>query len=198
MEEIKLAQVLLEEDPTRMAWVVDNFEQELLWTLNMAEYMIAETVEELIKWRFDTTVRRSIEFSSFQINRLTPKYQVFTGFLPLDEQIRDTQIAQALDELREAGVHEYRIRLVARTSMMRTFNQAAHGRYKAFGITEYRWLAHATACTDPKELPDGTMVEGGCMELHGQEYPIEDEIHVPPLHPNCRCTIVPVLQEVLG
>jgi len=188
-----MAEKPLEEDPARMRWALDSFEQELFWALNMAEFMIAETVENLVEWRFDTTVRRAIEFAGFQINRLSPKYQVFTGFLPLDEQIRDAQVKLALDELKEAGKDEHRIRLIARTSMMRTFNQAAHGRYKAFGITKYRWLAHATACTDPKELPDGTIVEGGCMELHGQEFPIEDEIHIPPLHPNGKCTIVPVL-----
>jgi len=178
-----------------MAWVLDNFEQELLWTLNMAEFAIAEVVEDLIEWRLGITVRRAIAFSTFQIARLTPKYTVYEGFLPLDEQIRDTQVGLALDELRDAGKDEVRIRLIARTCLMRTFNQAAYARYKAFGFQSYKWLAHATACTDPKELPDGTIVEGGCIELHGQEYPIEDEVHVPPLHPNCRCTIVPVLEE---
>jgi len=185
----------LEEDPSRMSWALDNFEQELLWTLNMAEFMITQDIEDLIEWRFTITVRWAIEFSTLKMSRLSPKYRLFTGFLPLDELNRDAQIATTLDELREAGKDEHRIRLIARTSMMRTFNSAAHARYKAFGIPKYQWLAHATACTDPKELPDGTMVEGGCMELHGQEYPMEDEIHVPPLHPNCRCTIIPVLKK---
>ena len=184
-----------EGDPTRMAWVLDNFEQELLWTLNFAEFLIAEEVEELIAWRFDITVRRAIAFSTYRIGRLTPKYTVYEGFLPLDEQNRDAQIAQTLDELRAAGKDEHRIRLIAKTSMMRTFNTAAHKRYKAFGFLEYRYLAQPGACTDPKELSDGTIVEGGCTELHNQVFSIDDEAHIAPIHPDCRCTIVPVLPK---
>jgi len=179
-----------------MKWALDQFEQELLWSLNIAEFMISEEVEWLIELRFKVTIRRAAVFAAMKVNRLSMNFLVGEGWLPLDDQILDQQIAQTIQELKEAGEDEHRIRLIARTSLMRTYNTTALKHYRGFGIQQYRYLAHATACTDPKELPDGTVVEGGCIELHNQIYPIDDEVHVPPIHPNCRCTIVPVLKEV--
>jgi len=86
-----------------------------------------------------------------------------------------------------------RANMIARTETLHSFNDAARKRYKQFGILQYQFVAHADACTDPKTLRDGTVVEGGCMELHGQNFPIDDEIHQPPIHPNCRCVIIPIL-----
>lgn len=81
----------------------------------------------------------------------------------------------------------------ARTELMNAYNTSARLRYKSWGIKRYRFWAHLDACNERKKLRDGTVVQGGCTELHGQDFPVEDDVHCPPIHTYGRCTILPML-----
>lgn len=68
-----------------------------------------------------------------------------------------------------------------RTETSRFFNQAAHDSYEAAGIQQVEWLTEK----DDRECDL-------CGPLNGKKFDIED--HPPlPAHPNCRCTILPVI-----
>lgn len=74
---------------------------------------------------------------------------------------------------------------VARTELTYVQNQATKDSFVKAGVKEYEYLA---------EIDDRTSEE--CEELDGQRFPIESAIvgvNYPPRHPNCRCTVLAVL-----
>ncbi|MCH7795762.1 MAG: minor capsid protein, partial [Proteobacteria bacterium] len=54
--------------------------------------------------------------------------------------------------------------------------------YGLGGIESYRWVAAVSARTDAI-----------CEELNGQVFPLASSV-VPPIHVNCRCSIIPVTE----
>jgi len=70
-----------------------------------------------------------------------------------------------------------RAQMIAITETNRAFNQASVDQYVAAGRSQYEWVAYDTAC------PECAEIEGA----HDLDFP------PPPLHPNCRCTVVAVL-----
>ena len=66
-----------------------------------------------------------------------------------------------------------------RTETSRFFNEATHDTYKQAGIKTFEFLAEADACDV-------------CGSLDGKIYDINAGTPVP-VHPNCRCTILPVI-----
>ena len=72
-----------------------------------------------------------------------------------------------------------------RTEVMHSINDAQGETYKKAGYTKYRILIEH----------DERLCEV-CEALANQEFDFDDKqegVNCPPLHPNCRCTIVPVL-----
>lgn len=95
----------------------------------------------------------------------------------------------------------YRAERIARTESLKASNRTAETVYKQNGYTEVQWFVNPGACefcqtysgrtksiggvfTPIGEVVDGA--DGGQMRI---EY---DDISVPPLHPNCTCSLVPV------
>ncbi len=78
---------------------------------------------------------------------------------------------------------KWKVERIVRTETTRTFNLAAFDRYQRAGIKKFRWLAAADERTCPV-----------CMSKHGKIF--DDPSQLPPhaSHPNCRCTIVPVVK----
>jgi SPP1 gp7 family putative phage head morphogenesis protein len=77
---------------------------------------------------------------------------------------------------------------IAVTEMSRALNTATVDNYKQFGVEKVEWLAIDTGVCDicpaneaQGPIPIGQMFESGDTE--------------PPAHPNCRCTVVPVVDE---
>lgn len=70
---------------------------------------------------------------------------------------------------------------LVRTELAHIQTQAAQQRYKDYGITEYEFYA------DPDERTCEV-----CGKLHQKRFPIGSTPKVPQ-HPNCRCTILPVI-----
>lgn len=94
----------------------------------------------------------------------------------------------------------YRAERIARTESLRTSNASAEFVYKESGFSKVQWFANPGACEfcqamdrQTKEIGSnyhsvGSVVEGvegGKMNL---DY---DDIEHPPLHPSCRCSLVP-------
>ena len=71
---------------------------------------------------------------------------------------------------------------LVRTEMSHIYNTAAAERYKDAGCIGYEWLT----AKDERVCVD-------CADLDGKFFPIGNEEDLPPLHPNCLCTIVPVV-----
>lgn len=80
-----------------------------------------------------------------------------------------------------------RARTMAHTETMHAANQGAKVRYEQAGTTTGEWLtAH-----DSKTCPE-------CAALDGRQAPIGKGIPGvgwPPLHPRCRCTFIPVVDD---
>ena len=73
---------------------------------------------------------------------------------------------------------------IARTETLAAGNAAAKERYKAAGIEMVEWVSAAD---------DGRTCDE-CLDLDGSTYPIGDAPSIP-VHPNCRCTLVPYIEE---
>lgn len=96
-----------------------------------------------------------------------------------------------------------RARLLARTGTIWAYNEGAHITYKRAGVAVEEWLATADdrTCefclqldgqkvrTADDFVPEGTKLQG----ILGGSLNIPLAVNHPPLHPHCRCTMVPVL-----
>lgn len=69
-----------------------------------------------------------------------------------------------------------------RTETSKFYNSAAVDSYRDAGIKEVEFLAEADAC------------EEHCQPNDGKTFPIGTG-PIPPLHPHCRCTILPVIKD---
>lgn len=72
---------------------------------------------------------------------------------------------------------------IARTEMSHIQNTAAKQRYEDYGIREMQVWADK----DERRCEI-------CGKLHKKKYPIGTQVPVP-VHPNCRCSIIPVVEE---
>jgi len=75
----------------------------------------------------------------------------------------------------------YRADMIARTETIRAYNEAARNTYKKAGVKKYIWVAAYGERTCPE-----------CADRDGNIYDMDDS--PPPLHPNCRCSISPVIE----
>jgi len=171
-------------------------DEELLNAL--AVMMITEMISYI-----ELSIRRGVSYAIRAINS-HPPFHVSMDWLerwPSDIELRDqiveesrADINNVIADMQAGDFDQARTRAtqIGRTKLMDAFNEASRQRYQAFGIKRYRFHAHLGCCNEPKTLRDGTVVEGGCEELHNQTFPIEDTVHRPPIHPLGRCTILPV------
>jgi SPP1 gp7 family putative phage head morphogenesis protein len=72
---------------------------------------------------------------------------------------------------------------IARTETLAAGNAAAKERYKSAGIDKVEWVS----------AYDDRICEE-CESLHGNVYPIGDTPDIP-VHPNCRCTLIPYIEK---
>ncbi len=118
---------------------------------------------------------------------------------------------ESVDELRKriesvyANATGKRAERIARTESIAVSNAAANEAYQQSPLVTYKeWAANPDACEFCLELDgkivglDSNFITQG-QHLTGTEdgsLPINyEDIGFPPLHPNCRCTILPVAGE---
>ena len=94
---------------------------------------------------------------------------------------KTTQLKKALQE--RFSVSYNRANTVVRTEMSHIQNQAAQKRYEDYGIQEFEVWA------DKDERRCDI-----CGSLHKKRYAMGARIPVP-VHPNCRCSIIPVVED---
>lgn len=86
---------------------------------------------------------------------------------------------------------EYRAELIARTSIIKSYNEAAVEQLKQLGIKKKKWIAKMDKSTC--EI---------CKGLNNQVVGIDDQFefkekkyNTAPVHPNCKCMIIGVLKQ---
>ncbi len=106
----------------------------------------------------------------------------------LDSIIRGVPKDELVKELNKAfNVGFYCSDRIARTELTYVQNKAAADRYKSNGVTKYKYLA---------AIDDRTSEI--CTETNGKEFLMSEYTvgtNAPPLHPNCRCTIIPIINK---
>jgi SPP1 gp7 family putative phage head morphogenesis protein len=78
-----------------------------------------------------------------------------------------------------------RAQTIAVTEMSRALNTSAMNSYKEYGVEKVEWLA-LEPCDDCEE-------NDGEVRAIDEDFPSGDT--EPPVHPNCRCTILPVIDD---
>jgi SPP1 gp7 family putative phage head morphogenesis protein len=102
----------------------------------------------------------------------------------VDCVITGKKTTQLKKQLRERfGVSYNRANTVVRTEMSHIQNVAAQKRYEDYGLKEFEVWA------DKDERRCDI-----CGGLHKKRYPMGAKIPVP-VHPNCRCSIIPVVED---
>lgn len=118
------------------------------------------------------------------------------------------QAGESLEKLRKRlenvydDAERYRTLRVARTETLNASNEATNEAYRQTGYVKGKeWYVNPDACEqclpfegktiglDETFVKQGESYEDGNGEVHENTY---DDIDSPPLHPNCRCTILPV------
>jgi SPP1 gp7 family putative phage head morphogenesis protein len=81
------------------------------------------------------------------------------------------------------GLEKNRADVIARTETMRAFNDAQAAQYKRYGIERVKFYT-----------ADDERVCNQCGPLHDKDFDREDAPQ-PPIHPRCRCVLLPVVEE---
>lgn len=124
----------------------------------------------------------------------------------LKGQAENFTVQQIRDELTRQftswGV--VRAEMVARSETIRASNQGALFTYQQSDVELVEWLASTDACPfceslDGKQIATGTafLELGSSLEVEGEPNPLTntyETVQAPPLHPRCRCTIIPVIE----
>lgn len=99
------------------------------------------------------------------------------------------------------GVDNYRSMRIARTETLKASNTATNEAYKQTGyVTGKEWVVNPDACEQCLEFEGKTIGLDETYLAQGDSYSVGDttfvndyaDIDSPPLHPNCRCTIIPI------
>lgn len=91
---------------------------------------------------------------------------------------------------RDFDVSFYQADRLIRTELAYAYNQGARDRYTDMGFTHYEFVAESNENTCSI-----------CQELNGKIFKLSDAVvgeNFPVLHPNCRCTVIPVVNEEGG
>lgn len=84
-----------------------------------------------------------------------------------------------------------RARMVARTETIRAYTQASINTYRQAGMEGVEVVAEWSAMEDDKVCEQ-------CQELDGKRMTLEAAGKLIPRHPNCRCALLPVVDEGKG
>lgn len=87
------------------------------------------------------------------------------------------------------GVGMERAALLARTEIINAHAEASLNRYEDFGIDEVQGMAEFSTAGDSR-------VCSICQNLEGQHFTIAEARGLIPVHPNCRCSWLPVIRQM--
>lgn len=98
-----------------------------------------------------------------------------------------------IPDLMKLGYDSNRAEMIARTETMYALNEGAKKSYRESGIEYVQWLSSVddrTCNTFEIPLPDGSICYGGCAEMDGKVFHI-DNAPAMPAHEGCRCAWSP-------
>jgi hypothetical protein len=115
-------------------------------------------------------------------------------------------IDEMADELETRGFDPGRARRIARTETTRAMNRGQIDAWKQSEVvTGKKWLASPEACPfceqlersgETKAMDQDFLQVGDSVTAEGKTLVVDyDAVTGPPLHPNCRCSLVPVLES---
>ncbi|MGK9183790.1 minor capsid protein [Priestia filamentosa] len=154
----------------------DQISGELNVSASYKEKEIQDIVE--VEWsgaRFSDTLWKNKEQLMFNLKRI-----ITQGLIRGDGIEEMTKALQ-----KEMNAAKYASGRLIRTETAYVMNQSALRAYKKSGFTHYEFTAHIDERTSDR-----------CKKKDGKIYRIEEAkvgVNVPPLHPNCRSAILPVI-----
>ena len=116
----------------------------------------------------------------------------------LNEELMDCVITgRSTSKLKEKLINRFnvsynRANTLVRTEVANIQTQAAARRYQDYGLTKYKYLAD----TDERTCTHENNGSRNCEDLDGKIFMYSEMragVNAPPMHPNCRCAIVPVV-----
>lgn len=120
--------------------------------------------------------------------------------------VEGVQEGESIDKLKKRIRSEYRqftdrkAETIARTETIRAANATSQDAFKQSNVVVGKQWFTAPDCVDPECLDlDGKIIDlDESFEDLGKGPAIYTDIGYPPLHPNCRCTISPILVKSLA
>lgn len=104
------------------------------------------------------------------------------------------ELARRLNE-RVDAVGMTRARTLARTETVRAHNEAALSRYERHGVDEVTTVVELLTAQDARVCEEcQSLSESGGPNNDGT-WPIDEAHGILPVHPNCRCTFIPVVND---
>lgn len=167
------------------------------------EFLLQGDFDSIDRW-VDTTSLGEAETSARKLERIwkdaVASRDPVTGAAWTSEQIGKQILRRGLT------LNVHRADMLAKTGAIWSVNEGAQQRYKAAGVTAEQWLTTKddARCPYCKGM-DGVVVRtGDPFWTAGSEYgnpenvdrslKLPFEVQHPPLHPRCRCSLVPVVQ----
>ncbi|WP_018130705.1 phage portal protein [Effusibacillus pohliae] len=170
---------------------------------------------ELVGREFDGTSPEVVAFLESYVPKFTQNVNAITQedlqAVMIKAQLAGWGIARLKDEIRTLfnSYTDYRAEMIARSESVRSSNAGAHAAFKAADVTRVEWLATEDDRTCPFCMEmDGKVVgidqvffkvgdKLTVKDENGQQQSLKityEDVKYPPLHPNCRCTILPVVE----
>jgi len=93
------------------------------------------------------------------------------------------------------GVARNRVVTLVQTESAHIIETATLESYRQLGVEKYEWLATLESHTCREDITINGFTYKGCAGLDGLTFDVDSENPIlPPVHPNCRCTTVPVIK----
>ena len=196
--------------------------QKMTWT-EEAAMLFAPVMAEVLNEASNLTAQSL--GSSFQIDSVTQQAFVKEYTVRLSDKLSQTSIEDIRTSLTKmyeepfqfrflvadlkvkfTNWSKYRAEMVARTETIRASNYGALQGYKDAGVEKVEWLKASDACdicnaiseqVSQVNIGDSFFSQGDTIDIgNDKTFTFNYEsIEAPPSHPNCRCTLIPVLDE---
>ena len=140
---------------------------------------------DLIAERNEAWVKDRLEKYAQGVNKESAEKLAKTLREGLDNGEGVLKLSERIDKYYDSN-EKYRSLRIARTETAEAMDEGIMQAYKEGGVEKVRWLAEA-GCCDECDALNGEIV--GTGESFGDNA-FGDAMQHPPLHPNCRCTIV--------
>ena len=160
------------------------------------EFKMTAKIEDFVR---KNTARMAKNFNDETIARLNASLSV-----GIAEGENLTKLKHRVEEVFD-GVKGYRAERLARTETLKASNNASVWAYRQTGyVTGKEWVVNPGACPECEEFEGKNIPLDDSFLAVGESYTYEDEegnehtvtndydtVEEPPLHPNCRCTVIP-------